>query len=747
MASIGELNDRLTAAAPAIAAARSADASGMAPDPLASAIAAIAHHYGLSAAPLTLTAGLPLVQGRLPVEHADMAAARAGLELRPAARRLNDLSETDLPAIAVLAARGPVIIWAVGRGSWGSPATVTISGPSTSSPRATEPLAGVASAVEGLLLFRPLPVRDERGESAIAKAGSKGWFLSAFRASRRIYAEAILATAAINLLALAMPLFTMNVYDRVLPNAVEETLWALAIGAMLATLFDFAIKTLRSRFVDAASRRADVVLANYIYGRVLGARLPDRPVSAGVRANALREFETLREFFNAATLAAFGDLPFLVVFVVMIAVVAGPLVLVPVIAIPIVLAIGWLTQRMLARHSESSFKESAQKNAVVVETVVGLESLKAAGAESWAATRWEAAVAEHVRTGLVMRNLTGLGLNALYAVQTLTQIIMIVVGFYMVKAGALTTGALIAATMLAGRAMQPLGQVASLIARLHQTRIAYRTLSEIVDAPQERPDGSRLLSKSGLSGRIVFEHVSFAYEKEAAPALIDLSLVIEPGERVGIVGAIGSGKTTILKLIQALHRPTQGHILVDGIPVSQIDPACLRSEIGLALQNAELFHGTIRSNIALADPGAPDEAILDAVRAAGALDWIARCSKGLETPVRERGAGLSGGQCQSVTLARALFRKPRVLLLDEPTSNMDSRSELQAVQGIKETLPGRTLIVVSHRPALLALVDRLIVLEGGRKLLDGPKAKVIKDLEGIAADRSKPKPKAAEGGA
>jgi ATP-binding cassette subfamily C protein LapB len=248
---------------------------------------------------------------------------------------------------------------------------------------------------------------------------------------------------------------------------------------------------------------------------------------------------------------------------------------------------------------------------------------------------------------------------------------------------------------------------------------------------------------SEIKGAVALESVTFAYDKEAAPALIDVSFSVAAGERVGIVGSIGSGKTTILKLVHALHRPLQGHVLVDGMPVAQIDPACLRAGLGLALQNAELFHGTIRSNIALADPAASDEAVIEAARLAGALDWIARCPKGLETPVRERGAGLSGGQCQSVTLARALFRRPRIILLDEPTSNMDSRSELLAVQGVREAARGRTLIVVSHRPALLGLVDRLIVLEGGRKIFDGPKDKVVKDLEALSAERARSRSKPA----
>jgi ATP-binding cassette subfamily C protein LapB len=670
------------------------------------------------------------------------AAERAGLEARLDTAAISTLADVELPVLAPTQDGGLDILWSLERDKVGRIAWVEASAPGQPRARVRITLADVEAASTGRIVrLRPLAPADAR-TADLTSTDKSDWFLSAFRSSRRIYAEAIAATIAINVLALAMPLFSMNVYDRVLPNAAAETLWALAIGVILATAFDLLIRTLRGHVVDAAGRRADVVLGNLVYARVLGARLEGIPASAGVRANTLRELDTLRDFFHSATLTAFGDVPFLMLFLAMIAVVAGPLVFVPLLAIPLILAIGWMTQLAIGKLVAASMRDTALKTAVAVETVAGLESLKAAGAESWAAAQWEKAIAESIRTSDEMRRLSNTGIHAVHGVQTLTQVVMIIVGFYMVAAGALTMGGLIAATMLAGRAMQPLGQMAHLISRLHQTRQSYQLLNDIVTAPQERPEGTQALTPAALSGALSFDAVTFRYAPDAAATLEGVSFEIRAGERIGLVGGIGTGKSTILKLVAALHRPQSGRVLADGLPVGQIDPAILRGQIGYALQQGELFHGTIRANVVLADPAADEARILDALRLSCALDWITRLPKGLDTPVRERGAGLSAGQRQTIVLARALLRRPKILLLDEPTSALDPRTEQMVVERLAPWLAGRTVLIVTHRPALLALVDRLIVLEGGKTRLDGPKASVLAALAQsqprIAARREAP---------
>jgi ATP-binding cassette subfamily C protein LapB len=705
-------------------------------DQLALALCDVARHYGTPATPAALVSGLPLVGGRLPLEYVEAAARRAGLTAQFDRFDLLNLANFEMPAFVLTRDGGLDVIWSIERDGSGRAITVTSSEPGRPNVPVRIKAEELAAAASGRIVrLRPSSQQDERS-AGLLKRRAQRWFLPAFAASKRIYTEAIAATVAINILALAMPLFTMNVYDRVLPNAAADTMWSLAIGVVLATMFDFLIRSLRGRFVDVAGRRADVVLSNLVYARLLGARQEGAAASTGVRSNTLRELDTLRDFFNSATLTAFGDLPFLFMFIAMIWLVAGSLVLIPLAAIPIVLAIGWVTQRSIARLMEASVRQSAMKNAVVVETLAGLDSIKAAGAESWAASMWEKATAENIRTSTELKHYSNIGLHTVHAAQTLTQVIMIVAGFYMAAEGLLTTGALIAATMLAGRAMQPLAQMASLLARLHQTRLSYRLLDEIVTAPQERPDDAVFVAKATFAGAIAFEGVAFRYEKDAAPVLDDISFSISQGERVGLVGGIGTGKSTLLKLIHALHVPSGGRVLIDGIPASHIDPAVLRSQVGLTLQQADLFHGTIRSNITLSDPGVDDEGLLEAARVAGALDWIIRLPKGLETIVRERGAGLSGGQRQTIVLARALLRKPRVLLLDEPTSDLDPLTEQIVVERLRLWLDGRTAVIVTHRPAMLALVHRLIVLEGCRKRFDGPKASVLAALTASVAATS-----------
>lgn len=737
---VKDLRDRIEAEVSGVAtgdaegapADRAGDDGSCLKDPLVVALVSIATFYGRPIAGLTLTSGLPLVGGRLPREHVGVACARAGLVSEFSKLKIDRLVPQDLPLIVFSSSGDIDVVWEVNpAGEDGGPAAL-VSVPGDGAGRVQVPLADLGDGQPvDVLRLRPESSLDERGASALPSK-PKSWFLPAFRHCRSIYGQAIAATFAINLLALAMPLFTMNVYDRVLPNAAEATLWALAMGVGLAVLFDFLIRSLRAYFVDAASRSVDVRLSNLIYGRLLGAELSRVPTSAGVRANTMREFETLRDFFNSATLTAFGDLPFLFLFIGVMYVVAGPLAFVVAAAIPIILAIGWLTQRSLAGLIESSFKEAAQKNAVVTESIVGLETIKAGGGESWAAQKWETSVAEHVRTGLKIRHVSNMGQHAIMAVQAGSQVLIVVVGFYLVQAGSLTMGALIAATILSGRAMAPLAQAAGLLARLNQARIAYRTLSEIVQAPQERVAGATYLSKETFEGEVVFEGVNFAYSEDSPPALTDVSLKISPGEHVAFLGSIGSGKTTALKLVQGLYKPDRGRVLIDQVAVSQIEPAQVRRHVGLLLQGADLFHGSIRENITLGAPGIADDAVLRAARTAGALEWIGRLPQGFDTIVRERGVGLSGGQRQSVALARSLVLQPDILLLDEPTSDMDGRTERRVLERLAQTTAGKTVLVVTHRPALLELVQRIIVMDGGQVVADGPKAEVMSQLQAQA---------------
>lgn len=741
MSTVAELWQRLEAAAGTIGTGSGASDAGRPAedDTLSLALVDVARHYGIVAQPVSVGAGLPVVTGRLPLDYVEEAAARMGLRAALVSAASIASCRASMPVIFVTADQRALIVWSITDPASGGAVRAVVSVPGAPQLKSELAAADLDRAAAGrIVTLAPAELRGEAAAPAPDRT-DRPWLRSAFAGTTGIYAEAIAATLAINVLALALPLYTMNVYDRVLPNAAVETLWSLSIGVVLAVLFDFLIKLLRSRFVDTAGRRADVLLGNLVYGRLVGARMSGPPASAGVRANTIRELDTLREFYASATLTTFGDLPFLLLFLAMIAVVGGWLVLIPILSVPLLLAIGWLTQRSVGLLTERVARQSAVKNAVVVETVAGLETIKAAGAESWAASQWERASADSIRSGTEIKHASNTGIYLVHAAQTLTQVAMIVAGFYMASAGALTMGALIASTMLAGRAMQPLAQLALLVSRLHQIRTSYRMLSEIVTAPQERPDHARFVAPVQAAGGLAFEAVAFRYLDDAAPVLDGVTFSLEPGDRAALVGGIGTGKSTILRLAQALRQPQAGRVLLDGVPVSHLDPAVLRSRVGLALQGGEIFSGTIRSNILL-QLTAADDALIAAARIAGALDWIARLPRGFDTPIGERGAGLSGGQRQTLLLARVIVRNPQVVLLDEPTSDLDPRTEQLVVENLGRWLEGRTALIVTHRPAVLALVDRLIVLEGGKVRFDGPKAGVLAAMaaaNGIAGVKAK----------
>lgn len=556
-----------------------------------------------------------------------------------------------------------------------------------------------------------------------------------FAGQRGVYAQAVLATVAVNVLALAGSLVVMNVYDRVLPNQALETLTALVIGAGLAALFEFALKTLRAGLIDAASREIDLRLAGKLYARVIGARLTGAGGATGARINALREFETLRDFFTSSTLTALGDLPFALLFILIIAVVAGPLVWIPLALIPGLLAMQLLLQRPLSRLTAASFRDIAQKNSVLVETLVGLEAVKGLGAERWAQGLWDRAVAEHVRVGLRTRFLNALAQNGVALAQTAATLSLLVYGTILIGRGDISAGALMASMTLVGRAVAPIAQGAMMVGRLHQIRVTWQTLAQLANAPQERPAAAEWVTPARPPASISFEDVTFAYAPDAPPALKGVTFRVEAGERVGLIGAIGCGKSTALKLAMMLHRPQAGRVLVNGLAAEGVDPAWLRRHVGFLDQQPMLFSGTIRSNLLLHRPDGRDEDVLAACGTAGALGWISRLPRGFDTRLGERGAGLSAGQRQSLALARALVGGPSLLVMDEPTSDMDGRSEMEVMRSLREAIGARTLILVTHRPALLDLVERLLVFDEGRIVADGPKADVLDQLNRRTAQR------------
>jgi ATP-binding cassette subfamily C protein LapB len=729
-----ELIERLQSAFPGAEARAS---GGRDPDPLVQALIAVASHYGIASDPLSLVSGLPLANGRLGRAHVAEAADRLGLVMEELEGSGRGLTSARCPAIAVGRSGEAWVVQSVAADG----AFLLVKPGSTSPPLVCSRAARKQDRM-ALLAFRPQSPAWRHDRADPDQLLSRRAVLG----NRALYGQAIVATVALNLLALAVPLFTMNVYDRVLPNNAQSTLWALGIGAMIAILFEFVIRTLRASLIDVASRRADLVLSMRVFSRLLGAKLAVQPPSVGVQANTLREIETIRDFNTSVTLTALGDLPFALLFLGMIAVIGGPLVLVPLVAAPLAIALVFVLQIPLERLHATTFRQMAQKTAVLVETLTGLETLKASAAESWAAGKWEHAVADQLRLSTVMRFLAGLGMSLVSLTTALTTIVMVMLGVGYVADGTITAGGLIASMMLLSRAMGPLAQIAALAGRMHSVKLARQALKAVVEAPQERPVAQALIARPSLDGAIAFEDVTFRYGPDAAPALHSVSFRIGPGEHVGILGVIGSGKSTLLKLITKLYEPDQGRIVVDGLALSGLDPAALRHRIAYLGQDGVLFRGSIRENILLHCPGASDAELLAAAEAAGAMAWITQLPLGFDTQLGERGQGLSGGQRRSLALARALAGAPPVILLDEPTSEMDGRTEQIIIERLRTFSAGRTMLLVTHKHTLLPLVDRLIIMDRGRVHLDGSKAEVLEKLVRQNTGRRSEEPAVKAGG-
>jgi ATP-binding cassette subfamily C protein LapB len=692
-------------------------------DPLLFCLVALTQLLERPVSPEALKAGLPLEDGRLTPDLALRAAARAGLSARLVRRDLARISDVTLPCILLLEGRGACVL--VERVA-GERAALVL--PETGRGAREMPLAELAERYTGYALFARPEMRFDRRAEQVETTSPHSWFWGTLAQNWSIYAEVVLAAVLINVFALASPLFIMNVYDRVVPNNAIETLWVLAAGALTVFLFDFLLRTLRGYFVDAAGKIADIKLAGRIFEQVLGIRMAARPTSAGAFANNLREFESLRDFFTSASLVTLVDLPFVLFFILIVWLIGGPIALVPAIAVPLVIGVGLLLQIPLNRVVRQSFKETAQKHGVLVESINGLETIKSIGAEGRMQRNWEQFVTSTAHAGMRARFLSAFGVNFSALAQNLVTVGVVIFGVYRIGEGLLTVGALVACTIITGRAMAPLAQVAGILTRYHQARASYDALNHVMALPVERPPQARFLHRPEFGGAVEFKNVTFSYPGQKFPALDRVSFIIRPGERVGLIGRIGSGKTTIEKLVLGLYEPDQGGVLLDGTDLRQIDPAELRRNIGCVLQDVFLFHGSVRDNITLGAPFADDQAVLRAARVAGVEDFVARHPAGFDLNVGERGESLSGGQRQAVAVARALLLDPPILVLDEPTSAMDNGAENRFKHRLGETLDGKTLILVTHRASVLSLVERLIVLDGGRVVADGPKDDVLKAL-------------------
>jgi ATP-binding cassette subfamily C protein LapB len=710
--------------------AENTSASAPAPvrgDPLSDALIYLAAHHGRALSRDALVAGLPILDGRLSVSLFDRAARRAGLEVEAVKRSLADIPALVLPAVLIMRDGSTRVL--IERGADARQAQVV--DPSDGPAATPRPLGADAADYLGYaFLARPLAAADPR----VAAAGDlprEHWFWSVVRRFWSNYGHVALAAFIINALALASPLFIMNVYDRVVPNGATASLTALAIGLTIAILFDFVLRTVRSRIIDMTGKKIDVVLAANIFEHVQGVKMAQRPASVGILANQLRDFDSVREFFTSGTVVSATDLLFALIFVAVLFVIAGPLAWIPLAILPVMIIVGLLIQRPLDRAMRRLQAESAARHGVLVEALSAMETVRAIGAEPRMQTAWERSIAATARSSEDVHFWASMALTATGTAQQVTNLLMVVIGVFLIIDGSITVGALVASTMLAGRVLAPISGIATVITRATQTVIALKAIDRVMNLERERPPNRVYVARRIEQGAIAFENVTFRYPNGADNALEKVSFKIAGGERVGIIGRVGSGKTTVGRLMVGFYEPQEGRVLVDGIDLRQYDPADLRAGVGFVLQDTDLFYGKLRDNITFGKPSASDQEVVAAAQLSGVESFIAGHPLGYEMPIAEGGSSLSGGQKQAIGLARVLIRRPKVVFLDEPTAHFDVRSEADFLERLKVLAQQNlTVFISTHRLSLLSFVDRLLLFERGKLIADGPRDKVLALLQG-----------------
>ncbi|MEO1144585.1 MAG: type I secretion system permease/ATPase [Cyanobacteria bacterium J06638_22] len=552
------------------------------------------------------------------------------------------------------------------------------------------------------------------------------WLAQPMLANKQIYLKVAVAAMLINIFGLATSLFTMTVYDRVVPNNATSSLIALSIGLGIVIIFDFALRTLRAYFVDIAGAQIDKDVGENVFQHLLKLRLDQKKGSTGALAGLMRELETLRDFFASASITAIVDVPFILVTLIVIYLIGGPVVIVPAIMVPLVIVVGYLTQPALDRLSRKAMNQGLLKQTVLVETIGGLEMVKSANAGGILQGRWLDSIVRHSDISLKQRLVAAISVNTATSASMISYAGVIIVGVNMIQNQSLTLGGLIACSILSGRCLAPLGQIASLLSRLTMTRTAYNQIDELMKTPAEGPT-DEALKLGSVQGKIEFRNVDFRYPEANEKALENVSFVINPGERVALLGRVGSGKSTIAKLILGLFPPEDGLVLIDGTDIRQLDPSAMRHFIGAAMQESVLLSGSIRENIKLGSD-LSDEEMVRAAKISGTHQFVGQLANGYDLVLADRGEGLSGGQRQSIALARALVSKPPMFVLDEPTSAMDSQTEAALLERLKSELEDRTVVLITHRPAMLQLVNRIIMLDKRRVVADGPRDEILKRL-------------------
>ena len=716
-------------------------------DPLAHALSWLTRHHGREQSPESLLAGQPVAQ-KLGPDQALRALRDAGFSAGLVQRRVADLHQLLLPAVLLLHEGDACIVVARHDASTDGSPRYDIVMPGREHHACSASEAELGSEYTGIaLVATPMATpKHAAQDEALMRDPATHWLWGTMRRFVPYYRSALLAALLSNVLMLVTGMVTSVIYDKVIPHQAYVTLWALASGAAIALAFDLMARQLRAYLIDMAGRKADLIVGSMLFRQTLAVRMEQRPDSAGAYAHHLAQIEQVREFFASATLSALSDLPFILIFVAMVFAVGGPLGWVLVIAIPLMLGLSAIIQGSLRRATMSHMQQTADLHGVLVSAVDGIEDLKASGAQGRFLRQYEESTAAYATSMLRTRKITSWTVNISAIAQQAVTLVMLVWGVYLIEAKVISAGALIGSVMFAMRALAPLTSVVQLATRYQGARAAMRALDRVMEQPVEREPGKVYVPRRELSGRIGLADVGFAYPTpgggaEPGPAVLKaVTLKFEAGERVALLGRIGSGKSTVLRLLAGLYRPTAGHVEADGIDLRQIDPADFRARVGFVSQDPKLFSGTLRDNVLLDRPAADPARLGEVAQLTGLDRLVSTHPKGWELPVGEGGTLLSGGQRQLVALARCLVTRPQILLMDEPTSSMDAQSEVAFLRQLKQACGSCTLVMVTHRPAVLELVNRVVVVDNGRIVMDGPKAQVLAALSG-----ARPAPPPADG--
>lgn len=671
-----------------------------------------------------LSSGLPLQNGKLTPALFKRASERANLISKVIKTPFSAIRIEYLPAVLLLTNEEACLLlgWDAGRQN------ARVIFPELGETEVQIPAPELAGQYAGYMLTAKPKFVFDRRTPAVGAVRNRHWFWGTLADNSKIYRDVMVAAFLINMFALAMPIFTMNVYDRVVPNRSVETLWVMVIGICFVIFGDLILRTMRGYFLDWASHRIDIKLSAKIMEQVLGVRLEKRPTSVGSFASNLRSFEMVRDFITSATITTFIDIPFALIFIIAIGWISLWMMAPVVIGALIILIYSFTVQSKMHDLSETMYRASAVRNATLIESLISLETVKSLGIEGQMQRKWEKSATYLTEVGGKLKLLSISISNSANAISQIINISLILLGVYLVIKGDLTMGGLIASTMLAGRAIAPISQAAGLMTQYHNASTSLTALNEVMQNPVERPMDANFLSRSQFKGDIEFREVSFHYPGSEMEALSNVSFKIKAGEHVALLGRMGSGKSTIHRLILGLYQPTAGAILIDGIDTRQIDPAELRRSAGYVQQDTQLFYGTMRENIAIAAHYVNAEDILEAAQTGGIDEFINTHPKGFDMLVGERGETLSGGQRQGVGIARAMINKPAIFLFDEPTSSMDHSGEELIKKRLIEATQSKTVLLISHRSTLFDLAERIIVIDSGRIVADGEKLQIIEAL-------------------